>query len=530
VHRSSSTRILARIRIQPSATLGAGLLATLAVCISSCKVGPDFKEPETQMPEGWSSLPGADAALQSGTSVAKPTEVDVARWWGTFQDPQLTSLIERAVAGSLDLHQAASRIRQARAERTIAASGLYPGVDASASFTHAGTGSSLSGSSQSFYATSNLYRAGFDATWELDVFGGVRRGVEAADANIESALADRRSVMVTLAAEIATTYCQLRGAQQQLVITRKNLETQSRGVSLTNDRYKGGLVSALDVTTAEAQVASTKAQIPALESTARQLIYALGVLLGEQPEALVAELATEAPLPPIPPEVPVGLPSELLRRRPDVRKSEADLHAATAQTGVAVADLYPKFALNGSAGLQGSKLGALSSLNNFVWSFGPSVTLPIFHAGALQAGVDVQRELTEQALDTYKKTVLQALSDVETALVAYSKEQERRAALTEAARVQAEAVDLATQLYTVGKTDFLNVLTAQETLFSADNSLVLSNQAVVTDLIALYKALGGGWEDLSDEEPKLETKPPPDASARASSLEDESRSAAEPGH
>jgi NodT family efflux transporter outer membrane factor (OMF) lipoprotein len=470
----------------------------LAIAVASCKVGPDYKEPATKMPDKWSSL-DASTNPPKDASVPTLTEVDVAHWWSSFQDTELSSLVQRAIAGNIDLHQAAQRIRQARAQRTIAASGLWPGVDASASFARAHSSTTLSGGSQSLELTSNLYRAGFDATWELDVFGGIRRGVEAADADIESTVEDRRNTLVTLTAELATTYTQLRGAQQQLLITKQNLGAQKRAVSLTNDRYKGGLVSALDVTNAEAQVATTSAQIPTLESTARQLTYALAVLLGEQPEALVSELATNAPFPPIPPQVPVGLPSELLRRRPDIRKSEADLHSATAKIGVAVSDYYPQFSLNGTLGLSGSKFGSLSSLGSEFWSFGPSVTMPIFHAGAISANVEVQRALTEQALDAYRKAVLQALQDVETALVAYEKEQERRAALTEAARVQGEAVDLATQLYSAGKTDFLNVLTAQELKFSADNALVLSNQAVVTDLVALYKALGGGWDEAGDD-------------------------------
>jgi NodT family efflux transporter outer membrane factor (OMF) lipoprotein len=468
----------------------------LALGVASCKVGPDFDQPQTKMPEMWSSL-AASTNSPKNASLALPNAVDVAHWWSSFQDAELSSLVERAIAGNVDLHQAAQRIRQARAQRTIAASGLWPGVDASAGFTRAHTSTTLSGGSSSLDISSNLYRAGFDATWELDIFGGIRRGVEAADADVQSTVEDRRNTLVTLTAEVATAYAQLRGAQQQLAITHQNLDAQRRAVSLTSDRYKGGLVSGLDVTNAEAQVATTSAQIPALESTARQLSYAIAVLLGEQPEVLVNELAESAPLPPIPPEVPVGLPSELLRRRPDIRRSEADLHSATARIGVAVSDYYPQFALNGTVGLSGSKLGSLSSLGSNFWTFGPSVTMPIFHAGAIGANVEVQRALTEQALDAYRKVVLTALQDVESSLIAYAKEQERRAALTEAARVQSEAVDLATQLYTVGKTDFLSVLSAQELKFAADNALVLSNQAVVTDLVALYKALGGGWDESS---------------------------------
>ena len=305
---------------------------------------------------------------------------------------------------------------------------------------------------------------------------------------------------------MGSNYINLRGFQQQLDIARKNLESQKHNADIIQKRHDAGFAGGLDVANARAQVATTEATIPILESSARAAIYSLGVLLGREPAALEKDLIKEGPIPPTPPEVPVGLPSDLLRRRPDIRRAEAQLHAATARIGVATADLFPKFSLTGSFGFSSNDLTKLGNLaHSKFWSFGPSVTWPIFAGGRIWWNVKVQDALAEQALLTYKKTVLTALQDVETALVAYAKQQETRKSLAEAVVQNRKAVELSMMLYLAGKSDFLNVIIAQRALFTTEDALAQSIRTVDTNLIALYKALGGGWEQT----PALtSTKPP----------------------
>lgn len=466
-----------------------GLLALEAGCV----VGPNYHAPKVQVPGQWTGI----AAPSGNTSVATPDPVSVAEWWEGFQDPELNSLINRAVQSNLSLQQAQSRILQARAARTIAGAGLWPSVDASGTNTTSRSGLSPSTggpSTASGSATRNLFQPGLDAAWELDFFGGTRRGIEAATANVQAAIADSRNVMVTLTAEVALDYVELRGYQQQIAISEKNLEAQRETADITHRRFGVGFASGLDVANADAQVATTRSEIPVLEASAQQTIYALSVLLGLEPAALLTELSPSGSIPATPPAVPVGLPSDLLERRPDVQSMEAQLHSATAQIGVATADLFPKFSLTGSAGLQNLTQGSLGSLAGSFWSFGPSVTFPIFNAGKIRANIRAQNEAAQQALLAYKQTVLTALQDVESALIAYSKDQQHRAALAEAVKSNQTAVDLSTNLYTAGQTEFLNLLTAQHNLYTSEDALVQADRSIDSDLIALYKALGGGWQ------------------------------------
>lgn len=482
---------------------GARLLcASTVLAIGGCKVGPDFQHPDTRMPEGWAGS-APDPAAPPGSSRAVETPPDIARWWQEFQDPLLTSLVERAAVNNLSLHQAEARVRQARAGRTIAGAGLWPAVDASAGVSRSRSGGTstnpTTGATTDVSQTRNLFRAGFDASWEIDVFGGVRRGIEGADAEYITAVEDGRAVLVSLLAEVATAYFDLRGAQQQLATARRNLDAQQQSLFLTTERLRAGLVGGLDVANAEAQIAGTRSRIPTLETTVRQSIYALGVLLGQEPASLLDELTPPAAVPAVPPEVPVGLPSDLLRRRPDIRAAESAVHAATARIGVATADLFPRFSLSGSLGIQGPRAGSLGTANNHSWSIGPSVNWPIFSGGQIRRNIELQRAVQEQTFDAYRQSVLVALQEVEGALVAYAKEQQRRAALADSVAANRRAVDMATQLYTAGRTDFLNVLSAQRSLFEAEDALAQSDRLVATGLVALYKALGGGWEEAGAE-------------------------------
>ncbi len=472
-----------------------GIVGVWALLAAGCAVGPNYHPPKVNTPTQWTGL---SAASTDNTSVATPEAAAVADWWKNFHDSELDSLIDSAVRSNLTLKQAQERILQAREARTVAGASMFPSLDASANVSNSRSGLSVTpagGTTQSLTSRSrNLFQNGLDATWELDLFGGIRRGVEAADANLQAAVEDSRDVMVTLTAEVALNYVELRGYQQQIAIAQNNLEAQRQTAELTHKRFDVGFASRLDVANADAQVATTESQIPLLEASAQQTIYSLSVLLGREPAALLTELSPQGAIPATPPVVPVGLPSDLLQRRPDIRRAEAQLHSATAQIGVATADLFPKFSLTGSGGQQGLTVGSLGSLASRFWSVGPSVTLPLFNAGKIRANIRLQNAAQQQALLAYQQNVLTALQDVESALVAYAKEQQHGAALLNAVSANKTAVDLSTRLYTAGQGDFLNVLTAQRDLYSSEDALVQSNRAVDTDLIALYKALGGGWE------------------------------------
>jgi NodT family efflux transporter outer membrane factor (OMF) lipoprotein len=475
------------------------LHSSLFIYLPGCTVGPDYHPPQPAMPARWIN-PSTQPTTQTSTTTSRP--IDVVRWWSSFKDPTLDSLIDRAVQANLDLQQATSRLRQARATRGVVGAALLPEIDADAAYTRSGAGK---GNLRSFTGPggrtftkntatrSNLYVAGFDSTWELDLFGGIRRNVESADANIVAAVEDRRDVLVSLIAEVATDYMLLRGFQQQLVISRENLELQQHTAVVTRQKLAAGSVSKLDVANADAQVYSTLSDIPALESSAQQTIYALCLLLAREPEALLAELSPTRQIPLAPPDVPIGLPGELLKRRPDIRRAEAQLHAATAQVGAAAAQLYPQINLLGSLNIETTNLHGLGNWANNLWSIGPSVTWPIFAGGRIVSTIEVQNTLQEQALLTYRKAVLTALQDVENALVAYSKEQQRRDALIQAVAANQQAEKFARQLYNLGQTDFLNVLNAERSLFAAQLALIQSQTSIATDLAALNKALGGGW-------------------------------------
>lgn len=483
-------------------------LSLVLLVLTGCMVGPDFQRPKTAVPAAWTGVtPGGTPAEPSVTTEQPAKLID---WWKTFDDPVLTSLIERAIAANLDVRQAQARIRQARANRGVTASGLWPEIDASAAYTYSrsspGTfvgsgGSGFSGgsgsSSRSAVTPTELFQVGFDATWELDVFGGTRRNVEASDADLTAAVEDRRDVLVSVVAEVGTDYITLRGLQAQLFIARKNLAAQKHTAEITRKRWQAGFVSALDVANADAQVSTTESQIPVLESSARGTIYSLSLLLAQPPAALLEELSDDRAIPPIPPQVPVGLPSDLIRRRPDIRRTEAQVHAATARIGVATADLFPKFSLTGSMGLMSADLNTLANISNRFWSLGPTVSWPIFTAGRIRWNIEVQNAVQEQTLLAYDKTILTALKDVETALTAYAKEQEHNRSLADAVAHNQKAVDLSMRLYLVGKIDFLNVLNAQRSLFLTEDGLAQSTRTLATNLIALYKALGGGWEQES---------------------------------
>jgi len=458
------------------------------VLISGCMVGPDFQRPQVSVPADWAG-PTAEPTQQLAVS----GDQGLADWWTVFKDPILTSLIERSAASNLDLKLAEARIREARAAKSVAAGGLGPTLDASGDYQR----SRSSAGNRTGAVTVDQYQAGFDAGWEIDFFGGQRRSLEAAGADLQAAVETHRDILVTLTAEVASNYINLRAFQQQIAITRKNLEAQQHSARLTRERFEGGFVSGLDVANADALSATTASQIPLLESSVQQSIYSLSVLLGAPPPALTVELSPAGSIPGALPEVPAGLPSDLLRRRPDIRRAEAQIHAATARIGVAAAELFPKFTIAGSAGFQSTDFSSWFDWANRFWSFGPSVRWRLFETGRIRAGVELQKALQEQEVIAYQQTVLSALQEVENALIASAKEQAHREALVAAVTANRKAVALAETLYTEGQTDFLNVLQAQRALYVTEDALVQSTRTVSTNLVALYKALGGGWQDNS---------------------------------
>lgn len=472
-------------------------LALLAVALAGCTVGPAFTRPDPAVPERWAEAPGHEAAARQPS-----------RWWQAFGDPQLDALVDRAVAANLDLAIAGARVREARAARKVAAAPLFPSLEGGASYSRQwqsenagffGGGPIGDVGGQPF----DLYDIGFDASWEIDVFGGLRRSVEAADAELAASIEDRHGVLLTLLGEVARNYVELRGFQRQLAVARANVAVQEDTLGLTRARFQGGLASDLDVARAEAQVRTTSAEIPSLETSVHQAIHRLGVLLGQEPGALLAELAPPAPIPPAPPGLPDGLPSDMVRRRPDIRRAEREIAATTARIGVATADLFPRFYLTGAAGLQSLEASDLFDWGSKAWSIGPTIRWPIFQGGRIVGNIEVREAQQQQALLGYRQTVLGALEEVENAIVAYTRERDRRTTLAAAVDANQRAVRLADALYARGLTDFLDVLAAQGSLFLTQTQLARSDTAVSANLVALSKALGGGWEELAGAPPKV---------------------------
>ena len=461
--------------------------------VAGCAVGPKYQEPALAVPAAWNE------AQQKGVET-RPA--DLARWWTVFSDPLLNSLVERAVQSNLDLRVAEARVREARALREVVAAGAWPTLDTFGSYTRSRTSEnafsvpSQGGAGGGFPGVKlerNLFNAGFDANWEIDVFGGVRRSVEAADATIEATDYNRRDILVSLLGDVARNYIDVRGAQRRLAVARANLKTQQDSLDLTRVRFEAGLASDLDVARAEAQINTTAAQIPTLESLLKQAAYSLDLLLGLAPGALWQELEKELAVPSLPSEVLVGLPSDLLRRRPDIRSAERQLAAATAQVGAAIADLFPKFFLIGTAGLQSISASDWFTGRSRYWSIGPTVSWPIFDAGRIRANIEIRNAQQEQALNQYEKAVLAALGDVEKSLVNYSQEQIRYRSLTDAVAANRRAVEMANELYVRGLSDYLNVLDTQRALYLTESELAESEATMAANLVALYKALGGGW-------------------------------------
>ncbi len=459
--------------------------------LSGCAVGPNYRAPQTKAPAQWNeSLAGGE------TNYA----ITTTEWWTNFNDSKLDSLVGRAVLSNLDLRIAQARMREARAQYGIASADLWPTVDGSSSYArqrqsqHQPVIGAVPLSPDLF--ENNVYKAGFDASWEIDVFGGKRRAKEAAGAQVSASEFGRRDVLITLLGDVARNYVDLRGYQGRLAIALENIEAQEKTLAITRDRFAKGLSSDLDVQQASTVLATTRAQVPTLESSIQTAMHRLEVLLGQQPGTLQAELTQASPIPAQPPVVPVGLPSELLLRRPDIRQAERQFAAATANIGAAKADLFPKFFLTGAAGFESVSASDWFTGGSKLWSVGPTMQWRIFDAGRIRGNIKVQNARQEAALATYEKTVLTAFEEVENGLVLYAKEQVRRRSLQDAVVSSQKSLDTANKLYANGLTDFLRVLDAERSLYQSQDSLVQSDRTISANLISLYKSLGGGWEDV----------------------------------
>jgi outer membrane protein, multidrug efflux system len=413
-------------------------------------------------------------------------------WWKSFGDPALDRLMARATQGSLSVEQARERILQARATAGKAAADRGPTVTASASASRsqASRNDLAAGASAS---PTTVYQAGFDASWEWDLLGGRQKAKQAADERLEASRYDLANTVLTLLGDVASNYVSLRRDQALLRISRQSAATQEESAQVTAERQRLGLVSALDVAQAKAQVATTRAGIPALEASVAQDRHRLAVLCGLPPEALDQDLAEAAPLPSAKAAATTGLPSELLARRPDLQRAEHNLAAAMLDVGVAKADLYPKFDLTLGLGLESLSTGNFLASSSRYWSIVPGLSLPIFNRSGLKATVAKKEAVYRESLAAFREAYHGALEDVVNALSSYSAEQARRGDLEESLEQSRSALELAQERYRRGLTSFLDVLSAQTTLQSAQSSLCRSDAALLTDLVALYKALGGGW-------------------------------------
>jgi multidrug efflux system outer membrane protein len=482
-------------------------MALLIVTVAGCTVGPNYRPPVMTLPAHWD---GIDAVAKT---VASPqSETDLAQWWQSFDDPLLNQIVAQALSSNLDEKIALARIREERAYLVMSRAGLFPSIDMSGSYTRQrySANTPFGEFPQIVPREENMFEAGFDASWELDVFGGIRRGVEASKADLAASIENSRDVRVSLLAEAACDYVAVRALERRLQIARANLRDQNDSLKLARARFEQGFAPELDVFQARSLLETTQAQVPELESELAQTVHRIGVLLGREPDALQAQLSDMAPIPGIADpdaiavRIPAALPSDLLRRRPDIRAAEREVAAATARVGVATADLYPKFSITGTAGLESISASDFFFGTSRMWSVGPTMTWPIFEGGKIRAYIEVRNAQQEQALLSYRKTVLIALAEVEDALVAYAKERTRHQALSASAEDFKRSAILARDRYEEGYDTYLDVLEAQRSLYGAQDSLAQSDQQIIDDLIAIYKALGGGWQtDTQSIQPKV---------------------------
>jgi NodT family efflux transporter outer membrane factor (OMF) lipoprotein len=494
-----------------------GLVLEILAClvIAGCTVGPNFEPPTTSAPpQVFDRTQAAQAPSKAVESGFNPD------WWTLFNDPTLNALEQQLADANLDVAAASARLRQSRAEQRVAGAAEYPTLDGAASYDRErgsptgilsllGVSPTETQSQSASGATPlgvaplpgskgspayNLYQAGFDASWELDIWGRNRRGVEAASALADASYEDRNAVLLSARAELARDYIELRDTQSLLRIAKQNLDIARNTAKLTQVRALEGVTTDLDVANASAQAESIESLIPTLESRSETTINAIGVLLAEEPGALRQTLGEAHDVPELPAQVPIGFPSELVQRRPDIKRAEAQLHAATASIGMAKADFYPRISLNGSAGFQTLQLSSLANWASGQFVVGPSITMPIFEGGRLKGTLHLREAQQQEAAIVYKHTVLEAWREVDDALVVYDAEQRRRDRLTAVVALNQRALSVAQQRYKAGALDYLDVLNVQKQLLDGQSKLEQSKASADANLITLCKALGGGWE------------------------------------
>jgi NodT family efflux transporter outer membrane factor (OMF) lipoprotein len=477
---------------------GAWALIAAAV-LTACKVGPNFTEPKEPVPDHYAEAVGTQVSDSSPQFF----------WWREFHDPELDRLEAQTASGNLDLRAAFLRIVQARSQVQLARSQGLPSLEGTASYNHEQLGLAGILKSQHVAVTSpteqgligslekpvNIYQLGFDASWELDFFGKVRRAVESADASSEAAVESRNDLLVSLQAEVAETYFQLRASQMLHKITTEQIAAQRDVLELTQSRHQHGLAGEADVDTAAAQLSTLQSELPPYDQTIAASRHALAVLTGQTPETLDAEFGDSGELPTLPQVVPVGLPSTLARRRPDIKEAEASLHAATAQVGVSVASLFPDVSLSGTFGLRNLSTGYLFDWDSKFFTIGPTVSVPIFHGGALVANVRLSRAQAAEAALQYRKTVLGALQEVEDGLSNLREDAARTASLKDSVASDQRALAVDVDAYQHGLITYISVLTVQIQTVQAQQQLAQAVLAQSTDLVKLYKALGGGWQE-----------------------------------
>ncbi len=477
---------------------GATVSLVAACLLAGCAVGPNYRPPALSAPPAFAH--GAQAHLTS-------TETAIA-WWRGFGDPKLNELVDRALTNNHDLRIATANVREARALRRLNQFDFLPVINANAGWQKSRASAAAMPFLPANALETELFDAGFDASWELDLFGRVRRSFEASTAELQAAEEIRRDVQVSLISEVARNYFELRGAQNELAVAQRNVTNQEQTVVITQARLEGGRGTELDVARARAQWNATRAVVPPLQTAIAQAIHRLGVLTGRPPADLLQELESPAPLPPLPPLVAIGNPEALLRRRPDVRAAERRLAAATARIGVATADLFPRVVFNGSLGVQAPSFSELGQSGTETWGFGPRLTWAALDLGHVRARIHAAGARAEAALAAYERTVLTTLEEAENALVDFGREEARQNFLRESVEASETAAALARQRFDAGATDFLTVLDAERVLLEAADQLARSQTRTATALVAVYKALGGGWEMATPPQTAQATNPP----------------------
>lgn len=465
------------------------LVVSASAGLAGCAAGPDYQTPLLAVPAQWAHI--------GSVTTEKPPEL--SEWWTRLNDPLLTALIDEAVATNLDVRTAKAKIREARATYRQEVGTLFPSVDGSGSYTRAKNGSNVSsGGDVTVSGAFDQYQAGFDASWELDLFGANRRAVEAAKYGLDAASEELRNTLLTLIGDVAENYVMARGYQARIALAQRTASSQRETSGLTRTKFREGSASGLDVANAEGQASSTEANIPTLRASYAETVHRLGVLLGQAPNAIAERMKKPKPIPSPKLPVPTGIPADILLARPDVRLAERQLAQYTARVGQAQAARYPSVSLTGAISTSGVEIGDLAQNSSISWSFGPSLSVPVFNAGQLKAAVDAAKAVRDEYYLAYFSSVLTALEDVENAVVALAQERIRRQKLASSAASYRSAASLSQSLYKTGASSFLDVLDAERSLYSAEDALIQSRVAIATDYIALNKALGGGWNGTVD--------------------------------